>query len=348
MPQRFDFAILGASPFAALVALGLAETGLKVCVAGPSRSPMQLMRGLDVAAGAITRPETWQVLQASLRDGESLISRHFPQAVQREALALSARSAGGRDALGHIRHMAGAFGVTTEPLPKRNGEAAILMRGLGRLDRRKIYRDLPKVFAAAGVELIGAIPEQLEISGGETTFETETGPVRAHSAVLAGNATAPLVGMLGLDHRVECVETWALLTRPAAPVRWGCALDIDDGASLQRFDNGQVEVACPGKRADAFERLASLLAPDGEIDVIGMAEYRTVRVPDRAPLINPPQARSPGFAFGLEPYGAFLAPVFVAYLLGKTDAGTAAFFAGLGPGKREGVAEYGGNRVLAK
>lgn len=114
---RVDFAIVGATPQAMLVAGLLAGThGRSVVLQGETHAGHRLAGNFDLSIGPITRPQSWALLGQSVADVHRLATRIGKRAaVTRLDPMLVARNEAAMQALGHIRHMAAGFGLAAEP-----------------------------------------------------------------------------------------------------------------------------------------------------------------------------------------------------------------------------------------
>ena len=156
-----DFAVLGATPQARLVAGLLASVhGKSVVFQGESQSGYRLPRGIDLSVGAITRPETWALLKASLPETLKLVSRVGKRGTwSRLDPIFFADAAGGKEALAHARHMAAAFGLAAERVPVSllgNGREGLVLRDAVLLRRQALEPALDRWLEQAKVHRLGA------------------------------------------------------------------------------------------------------------------------------------------------------------------------------------------------
>ncbi|MCS6760427.1 MAG: hypothetical protein MO852_16990, partial [Candidatus Devosia euplotis] len=126
---RADFAIIGATSLARLLAGLLSSAhGKAVLLQGGGQPGYRLVRRLDLSVAAITRQETWALLAACVPETTRLIIRPGKRAaITRLDPIMFADQAGGKQALGHVRHMAAAYGLAAERMqenhlgPQRDG-----------------------------------------------------------------------------------------------------------------------------------------------------------------------------------------------------------------------------------
>src|SRR5690554_5118850 len=118
--RRFDFAVVGSTPLAGLLAGLLADPhGHRVCLIGERWSPFQLTRRFDLSVMAMTRPESWALLRTSSEETLKLLRGLGRGLFERVDPLFIAETPQSIDFLAHMRHMARASGYGAEPVASR-------------------------------------------------------------------------------------------------------------------------------------------------------------------------------------------------------------------------------------
>lgn len=353
--EAFDFAILGSTPMAGLIAgLLKAEHGKRVCLVGDPWSPFRLPHRYDLSVAPATRPETWALLAAT--SVETLrrlgtLGKGLSERVDPLFIADIPASAG---ALAHMRHIAAAYGYAVERVAGRTiaetgaacrvQDAVMLVGGriepaigawLDRLDVRR----LPAEATSVTLRRDGTI-----------RLTVGTAVVEAVRAVLADDTA--ILRHLEPDQRDRVLrlhKATAVLTEPARPLLAPLIGYIDRGVVLaQRGKRGILAIA-GGTAVDAGLRIGACLGALAPLKRAGQASFKTFVTVDGAPLI--------GFAKGLRAIvlagfgatGAFLAPALARHLAGVASENETAYFAAREPSRgnaRQLVADYTATDVL--
>ena len=348
---RADFAIIGSTPTARLVAGLLASAhGKAVVFSGESQSGYRLPRAVDLSVAPITRPESWALLKANLPEALKLISRLGGRgAWSRIDPILFSERPDGKEALAHIRHMALAFGHGAELVPPsaigagRDGlllrDAVLLHRpvlepGLDRwLDQNGVRRlrdgDVLTVRADGSAELVSG-DERIEIGQA----------VLADDPAILTHVPAPLWPPL-LGRRI----TSTIATEPTRPMAAVLMHRLDTGLTLVQQAERGIAAIGPGAIDPFAAALGVLLSREREFRQAGQSSYEAVTTADAAPAVGRLRGTGPDVLAGLGPIGAFLAPAIARWLCGvAAPAENAWLGARLVDRKAAGspVAEFGG------
>jgi len=350
--NRADFAILGATPLARLVAGLLASVhGKDVVIIGDSQAAFRLPHGIDLSVAPVTRPETWSLLSHTLPETMKLLARAAGKGSwSRIDPILFAETASGRIALAHMRNSAAGFGHAIEPMapgqlgPARDGivvrDAVLLQRpqlepALDRwLDQLRVRR-LPPADAAVTLRRDGAA--SIDVSGEALTADRavliDDEALLAH---LSANAIAPLFAV---------AEASTILTEPMPGLAAPALRQVDTGLTLiQRATRGVVATG-PGSVEKTSPSLAALLSAYGPLHRAGQTSFRRLHSHDGAPVIGRVGETGPVLIGDLGTAGAFLAPALARWLCGVAPGEEAAYFAMRAPGRARApslVADYAG------
>ena len=349
-----DFAVLGSTPLARLVAGLLASVhGKGVVIIGDSQAAYRLPHGIDLSVAPITRPESWSLLGHTLPETMKLLARVAGKGCwSRIDPILFAETESGRMALAHMRNSAAGFGHAIEPLapgllgPGRDGivvrDAVLLQRpqlepALDRwLDQIKVRRVTP---AEAEVTLRRDGSASIAVSGEKLVADRvvliDDEALLTH---LAPMALAPLFAV---------TDASSILTEPMNALAAPALLQVDSGLSLiQRSNRGVVAIG-QGIADASAPRLAALLSAYGPLHRAGQTSFRALRSLDGAPVIGRINDTGSVSIGDLGPTGAFLAPALARWLSGAAQGDEAAYFAVRAPGRARSpslVADYAAGR----
>ena len=348
--ERFDFLVIGSTPAARLVAGLLASThGKKVAWKGESQSGYRLQRGIDLSIAPVTRPETWSLVRTCLPEVTRLVSRIAGRRAWSSVdPVLLARSAGSKEALAHLRHMATGFGHEAERLPSRLlgpdadvlvvRDAALLDRGVLEppfdlwLERHKVYR----------------VPPETVIDLGEDGSAGLNGPDHAHFAsqtILADDeavlhhlppATWPNLLLRQAHSTVLMHSAHALM----APVM----LELGTGLQLTQQGNG-IRVHGPGTIDMVAGLLGGLMSSRSTLCQAGQSHYHSLASADGAPLAGAIGGSGPIVLSGFGSLAAFLAPSIARWLAKAASNAEGAWFSQRSPDRTASgsmVADWGG------
>jgi hypothetical protein len=311
----FDFAILGASPFALLLA-GLLRSahGKSVVVVADPWSAYRLARGFDLSVMPATRPETWALLKRGATETTRFLGAVGKNLYERVDPLFVADTEASADRLGHMRWMAFGLGFAAERAIDRGiavdgticriRDAVMLIGGsiepalegwLGKLGVRHLPARETTLSFPRGVHPV--------ISSAGETLGAETAVLADDDAILTHLAPADRLGLLTVTPRTS------LITEPAKPLGAALIHYLDRDVILhQHQTRGPISAIAGGEADVALPRIAAGLRAQGQLRRSGQALIRTVGTADGAPLIGPMGKGKPTVIAGLGPSAAFFAP----------------------------------------
>ena len=333
MADAFEYAVVGSSPLASLLAGLLAGVhGRRVCLVGEKWSSYRLPRRFELSVMAATRPETWLMLRNSGAETLKLLGTIGRGLYERVDPLFVADRPATADYLGHMRWMAFGSGFAAERAadPAIPGRAAIcrvrdgvmlspgkveaaLDDWLGGLDVTRLEADTPVVWRREGGAMLG--PAKYGVSA---------------AAVILADDAAIVERLRPTDrHRLlEVVPTTGVLGEVNKLLPATLAIWLDrDVALCQRAAQGPVTAIASGDSDSAHARIGSALGAERRMKRGGEAQFTRVEVADGAPLLG---RMGPGKATvlaGLGMSGAFLAPALARWICGVAEGGEADYFA---------------------
>lgn len=347
--EAFDFAIFGSTPMAGLIAglLG-SEHGKRVCLIGDPWSPFPLPRRYDVTVAPATRPETWALLAATSVDTLKLLAALGKGLSERVDPLYIADTPASTAALGHVRHVAAAYGYAVERVADRAlaetgatcrvRDAVMLVGGkiepaIGAWLDRLAIRRLPA--ATTGVTLR---------RDGSVRLSMGAGVVEAGQAVLADDAA--ILRHLDPDERDRVLrlrKATAILTGPARALPAPLISFLDRDVVLQQRGKGAILAIVGGATSDASDRIGACLGPLAPLKRTAQSSFNTLATSDGAPLVGSAKGLRAMVLAGFGATGAFFAPALARHLAGVATEGEKAYFAAREPSRgnaRQLIADY--------
>ncbi len=319
---KADFLIIGSSPLARLLAGLLASRhGKTVLLQARHLAGRRVRPGMHLSVGAITRPESWALLAATVPETTRLLRRIGTRGVLRRLdPILFADQAWGQAALGHIRHMAAGFGLAAERLPlHRMGpdREGLVLRDAVLLNRPVLEPALDRWLVQLGVRRLD--PDMIiDVAGdGRAVVTLEDARIEIGQTLLADDAAilnhVPDFAWPALLHRQDAS---LILTRPVPPIAAPVMLALDAGIVLQQQQEGGVLGQGKGDIVGLAGQLGVLLGLPDAFEQAGQASIVSVSTRDGAPALGRVGGVGPDILAGFGPVGAFLAPALARWLCG--------------------------------
>lgn len=323
--SRLDFVVVGNTPQARLIAGLLAGShGKAVALQGESQSGYRLARGLDLSVGPVTRPETWALLRHLVPETHKLVARAAGRRTwSRIDPIFFADAPGGREAIGHIRQMASAFGHAAERVPSRDlgqDRDGIVLRDATLLHRPALERGLDRWLEKLGVRRLDeATPLRIAADGSAT--HAGTSEVEFAQTVLVGDAALARY----LDNRdwpqllfSESAST--ILTEPTPPIASPVMHQLDTRLTLLQPADRGISALGPGA-IDAFTMgLRDLLGSERPFRQAGQSSYQRFVTRDGGPAVGRIGGTGLDVVAGFGMQGAFFAPALARWFCGAATS----------------------------
>jgi len=341
-----DFAIFGASPLACLVAGILADRhGKTVAQVAETEARYRLPRRLDLSIAPLTRPQTWSLLCAQVSETQKLLVRIGGRSVLRRLdPVLFADHAEGQEALGHIAHMARAFGLLADRVPlSKTGRSRVAVRleDTLMLDRPMLLAPLEKWLTSLNVTRFAPEHATLNPDGSANLSHGEE-TIHAAQSVLIDEAA--IIRHLPDKHWPALLRRRphaSILTAARERLASDVMISLDTGLSLMQIDGGSVAAFGPGALAPFSARLAHMLADKGVTQQIGQSGFEGLISVDGAPAVGGNSDGGPHIFSAFGPTGAFMAPMLARWLVDEARDEEATWCAAHDPGPdRTSIAEF--------
>ncbi|WP_152662464.1 hypothetical protein [Devosia soli] len=326
----------------------------KVIAVGEGPTRYRLPRMLDLSVAAITRPETWAVLTATVPETARFIGRLAGrQAIRRVDPIFFADSAAAKESLGHFAHMARGFGQSLEAVPNtrlgagRNGYRLI---DAMIIDRAAFEPSLEAWLAGQAVrykasQAIEMTPE------GSAQVHIDGAVIEARQVVLIDDAAIieylpPALWPALLLRQARSTILTVSNRRMAGPLM----LDVETGTMLLQHEEDSLVATGPGRLAQLSARLTRLVSNSGQLQQAGQVGFEGLMTLDGAPLLGQTMNKGPIFLTGLGSLGAFLAPMLARWIAGEASSEELEWCQTRRPdrqGRHQAIAEYAGREEHA-
>lgn len=327
----FDFAVLGATPLAHLLAGLLASThGRRVLLVGESQAGYRLVRGIDLSAGAITRPESWALLTRTAPETMRLVARIGGRgALHRVDPILFAQGREHTETLSHMRHMAAGFGLAAEPVSSSlvgEGRIGVVFRDLVRINRLLLETGIDRWLARGNVVRIGAQKVDIATDGAVQVLASGTSYSARQAVLCDDEAIMAWLPLRQWPQLLRRITSSSILTTPTRPLAANIMLDLDSGTYLTQQAEGGIAAFGRGDLAEMASHLHALLGRNRQVEQAGQTSFQTLATLDGAPAFGRVSGVGADVVAGLGCYGAFIAPALARWLAGDATPAEAEWF----------------------
>ena len=321
----FDFAIVGGTPLALLLAGFLAFRHQKhVCIVAPPASPYRLPRGFDLSIAPLTRPGRWADLTVSMPETVRLLVRMGRRAaVSRLDPLVIAGGAAGADALSHMQQVAAGFGYVTEHCAPRGmaaGSRCLKVHDAVAIQRAVIETSAPRWLQRTGVTALAEVDYSIAPNGefaaeqqGRSIAATQT--ILADDAAVAGHCVPEEIGANFVTEPGLTVVTHKL-PRLAAPLQ----LFSDRRVALWQDRDGTVVAHATG--SGAADQVSAALGRSARISA--QSRFTILASRDGAPVVGTLSGALVVAAFGSS--GAFHAASLARHIAGVATSDETGFY----------------------
>ncbi|WP_421760576.1 hypothetical protein [Devosia sp.] len=344
----YDFAVLGSTPLAALLAgLLAAQHGRRVALVSDAPSPFQLQRGLDLSASVLTRPETLILLRSVTAETSKLLNELGKGLVDRIDPLFIAETPASAAALLHFRHLGRALGLTIDLQADRDLPNATMMkiRGVMRIAQTRLLPALEGWYERHDVRRLSRADTVVTVRrDGSARLAAGSFVVDAKTVILADDVAI-------IDHLTEetrdrslvLVPTAATLLEPRKPLPAPVTAFLDRGVVVQQEGRFGVSAVVSGDQSTVHARLGASIARGGPVRRAGETVFTSVTTSDGAPLVTTAKGGKAMVLAGFGATGAFLAPAIARFVVDKSSTDEALWFAARGSlrgNQRLDAAEY--------
>lgn len=317
-----DFVVVGTTPQARLIAGLLATThGKRVALQGESQSSYRLARGVDLSVGPMTRPQTWSLLALLLPETLKLIGKiGARRAWTRIDPILFADGPVSKEALAHVRQMAGAYSIAAERIPPRElgqDRDGIVLRDAVLLNRPALELSLDKWLAASGVRRLDEGHDLVLAADGSATVAAGDNTIAFGQTVLVGDAALTRYLPQGAWPDILVAEqSSTILTEPTPAISAPVMHQLDRRLTLLQPADRGISAIGPGGIDSFTSGLRDLLGAQRPFRQAGQSTYWRAVTRDGAPAVGRINGTGPDVVAGFGMPGAFFAPALARWLCG--------------------------------
>jgi len=352
-----DFAVIGSTPLARLIAGLLASThGKRVAWVGDSHAAFRLPRGLDLSASPVTRPETWALLAQTVPETVKLLARAGGKSSTiRLDPIFFADTPMGQQALAFLRSSAAGHSTVVERLPSGHlgkGRDGIVLRDALYLQRDRLEPVLDRWLDSLNVMQVPLTHAQVTIApNGSASVERDGKIIEATRAILADDeAILAYLPPEPLQSLFDRLPMTTILTEPTFAMASRVMLQIDaDLSFVQGSHRGVVAIGAGGHDA-CVSHIGVLLGANRQLRQAGGNVHHSLRTRDGAPIVGSVDGTGPELLAGLGTTGAFLAPALARWFVGAAKPDELAYFGARIPGRQLApsiVADYAPQPAMA-
>jgi len=317
--MNVEFAVLGSTPMAAVLAGALAKLhGRKVSWVGRFAHPLRPQRGFDMSVSPLTRPETWQLLRectpefTALVDGMEVTERVDPLFV--------ARQHHGVELISHMHNIAAGFGYSIERQAISDEYSlAVQFRDAVRVLRRPFAQLAQNWLTECGVHVVPTndVSIQQKKSGvlhlkgiGET--------IVAQQVVLADDDAIFLHAKpQQIASYFSTVPTLGYLIEPVGEMKSSVVHDVESGLTIYQRKNGALDCVAPDLSQNIESRICSHVDRGNSVRLAGKTNFEVLRSKDGAAFVGEIGSAKPVLLGGFGATGLFQTPAIARLLTGN-------------------------------
>lgn len=320
--MSFEFAIIGNTPMAALLACSLSKLyGRKTALIGQFAHSLLPSHGFDISVDIITQPQTWRLIKENISPFEDLLKDFSNEAVYEKIDPIFiARSPKSADALNHARNVASLYGFSIEKqeLTKRVMQS-IQFRDAIRIKRRSMFAGLDNWLDRNNVKQINTNNIELKRSAGGLTkiiCANET-IISKRMVFVDDEAILNYMPQKYIINNFFKIATNALMLEPVKKLKNSTIINIDDNSILFQHANGTID--CTSQ--NDFTNISNIISNDREnnkhIKLAGKAQFSSIISKDGAGVFGSLSGAKLLYIGGFGTSGAFLTPAMAKILVGK-------------------------------
>ncbi len=265
--MNIDFAIVGSTPKAALLACMLAKTHAKsVILIAQLPHTLRIQHEFDISVAPITRPQTWQILKDNIPTIIEFLNKTSAKNIKIKTIEkidpiFVATELKGQEALFHIRNMALGFGFSAEPQAiSEKFLSSYKFRDAARLLRRPFFASLNQRLKNCGVKLIN--PAEINIKNKKDTIAIISKEINfsAKQVVLADDeALKKHLSAADISNAFIQTSMLGFLTEPIKKMQSPNIFNLDTGLIIHQRENGALDCLTPANKQTLQDQICLML-----------------------------------------------------------------------------------------
>lgn len=327
--MNVDFAILGSTPLAAVLAGMLSKQhGRDVCWAGAFAHTLRPQRGFDMSVAPLTRPETWRLLKectpqlVEALDGLEVTEHVDPLFIAKHQY--------GADVLSHMNNVAAGYGYAMERQAISDDFAsAFQFRDAIRFLRRPFAEALPNWLAESGVHTIPT--NNLKLQAKKTGLIHIEGdidePIVAKHVVLADDdAIIRHIKPQNVSAYFHAISTIGYLVEPVGEMKSSVIHDVDTGMTIYQRNNGALDCVAPGLSKNLEPEICGHIGGTHSARLAGKTTFDVLHTKEGAALIGELRPTKAIVIAGFGATGLFQTPAIARLLAGTATEFETSYF----------------------
>ncbi len=350
--MNVDFAIIGSSPKAAILACMLAKTHAK-SVLLISKDPHNLrpQHGFDISVAPITNPKTWKILKSNIPKTIEFMNKTSSKNIKTkiteriDPLFITTEQAG-KTAFSHCRNLATGYGFNVEKQAQSEQFlSSYKFTDATRLLRRPFFASLEQRLKNCNVQRLD--PNKIRIKNKKDDIEITSNKISYYAKqVVLVDDNALLNHLPDADISTQFIKTsiFGFLSEPIKSIKNPIIFNIDNGLIIHQRENGSLDCLAPKNKQTLEQQICLMLNKEQSTRIAGKTQFNKLYSPDGAPLFGK-IGRSRYISicnFGTT--GLFQTPAIAAMLSENSNEFEQQYFSSLAPKskthKRENIAQY--------
>jgi len=329
----FDFGLAGTSLQAALIAGLLAkEHGKKICFFVEGTLELRLSREINLSFDSFCRPQTWDLLQKSLKETLPIIHKiGGKRAICRINPLILCKSKSNEQAMAHLYHLLRNNDFEIEKLSIKkfpDAIAAFRIRGAHLVRQHILWPKIKAWLKTSGVAVIDSEGMQLVTHrDGSALVKTASGSIAVKRMILADEQAILNYGAQNDVERLfdKCL-TSTIITKPAQKSNESLILNSEYRFSARSTPHGGFEVLADVAMDQMGILMGNFVDKDTKFKLLARNSFNNLRSKDGAAVVGKPSVSSAWMVGGFGYLGLFFSPSIARYICQKPNAAEQQYF----------------------
>jgi len=316
--MNVDFAIIGSTPKAAILACMLAKThGHDVALIADFPSTLRPQHGFDISIAPITRPQTWNLLKENISQTKDFLHKTSnTNVIERVDPVFVATNKNGDIALSYMRNIALAFGFMSESQAISDRFiSSYQFRDATRLLRRPFFTSLNARLDKCGVKTFSREKLKLKNIKKETQIILKEKKFFAKQIILADDrAIEEFLSPSEITKQFKTITTQGFLVEPTEKIKSSVMFNLDSGLIIHQRNNNSLDCLAPKTKISLEQKICQMTNKNQILRLAGKTQFSTLISQNDAPIIGK-IARSKYISLAsFGEVGLFLTPAIARYL----------------------------------
>jgi len=346
--MSFDFAIIGNTPKAALLACMLAKTHKKqVALIASPPNKLRPLHGFDISIAPITRPKTWKILKENIGQTIEFLNKSgIIKTYEHVDPLFFATNLKGQTALSHVQSMANAYGFSVEKQAHSEKYiSAYKFPDAIRLLRRPFFASLNERLKKCNVQIIS--PKDIKIIYKKAQMHISSGKEKiiAKQVILVDDkALLNHLSNSNIENNFIKTQNSGFLIEPINKIKNPITYNLDNGITIHQRNDGAID--CLGECSVQIleQEIKETITKNKTVRLAGRTNFMSLKTLDGAPIFGK-IARSKFISIcNFNMSGFFQTPAIARILSDKANQLEKEYFLALAPKSknynRKNITEY--------